>query len=173
MADITLDPDDPATWATAEKGKDASGPFHNLQGQVRANMLQVCLYPHQSATSDCFTNIFLYFSLFLQLFPALPRRYSVVFFFLHSFTPPMRQKVKIAVGHSYITAAPDNNSRPTNTTTTATATATAPTSCARRVNFGVRLSFAVCPTGADHEIILIIAVSSCHQGGARRGPRAH
>ena len=84
----------------------------------------------------------------------------------------MRQIVKIAVGHSYFTAAPDNNSRPANTTTTATATATAPT-CARRVNFGVRLSFAVCPTGADHEIILVTAISICYQGGARRGSRAH
>ena len=49
MADITLDPDDPATWAAAEKGKDASGPsgssgpLNNSQGEVRVNVLQVCL----------------------------------------------------------------------------------------------------------------------------------
>ena len=46
MADITLDPDDPAVWAAAEKGKDASGPsgpLNNLQGEMRADVLQVCL----------------------------------------------------------------------------------------------------------------------------------
>ena len=164
MADITLDPDDPAAWATAEKGKNASGPFHNLHGEVRANILQVCLYLHQSAISD---SLLIFFLLLFHFFPTLSRSPAALlggfpFFFFHSFTPPMRQKVKIAVGHGYITAATDKNSRPTNTTTTTTATTAAPT-CARRVNFGVRLSFAVCPTGTDHEIILIIAVSSCHQ----------
>ena len=43
MADITLDPDDPAAWAAAEKGKGASGTFNNLQGDVKADLLQVCL----------------------------------------------------------------------------------------------------------------------------------
>jgi hypothetical protein len=40
MADITLDPDDPAAWSSAaEKGKDASG-----RGEMRAlDVLQVCL----------------------------------------------------------------------------------------------------------------------------------
>ena len=81
MADITLDPDDPAAWVTAEKGKDASGPFHNLHGEVRANILQVCLYLHQSATSDSLLIFFYYyFFTFFQHFPALPRRYSVAFF---------------------------------------------------------------------------------------------
>jgi hypothetical protein len=40
MADITLDPDDPAAWSSAtEKGKDASG-----RGEMRAvDVLQVGL----------------------------------------------------------------------------------------------------------------------------------
>ena len=91
MADITLDPDDPAAWATAEKGKDASGPFHNLQGGVRANMLQVCLYCHQSATSDSLLILF-HFSPTPSRSPAALLGGNFFFFsFLHTAHAPNSQ----------------------------------------------------------------------------------
>ncbi len=75
MADITLDPDDPATWsrAEAENDKDASASAFNINSvDASANMFQVSKPPHNFS-------------------PALPRGLVINLFFVPLHGNPFKQ----------------------------------------------------------------------------------